>query len=53
VSLAFFVPLQKERNNADKLLRLEDGKILGILIMKNQINVDEAKQKLKQDVVTG
>jgi hypothetical protein len=30
---------RKERNNADKLLRLEDVKSQRILIMKNQIDV--------------
>jgi hypothetical protein len=39
---------RKERNNADKLLRLEDVKYQRILIMKNQI-VYWSKTKIKQD----
>jgi hypothetical protein len=37
---------RKERNNADKLLRLEDVKYQRILIMKNQIDVYRSKKKL-------
>jgi tRNA uridine 5-carboxymethylaminomethyl modification enzyme len=38
--------IEKERNNADKLLRLEDVKYLRILIMKK--SSIEAKQKLSK-----